>query len=56
MSHVAAEKTAAIIAEPIQGEGGFITPPPEYFPRLREICDKYGIHLIIDGSLQELRG
>ncbi|HIJ88444.1 MAG TPA: 4-aminobutyrate--2-oxoglutarate transaminase [Desulfuromonadales bacterium] len=48
ISHVAAEKTAAIIAEPIQGEGGFITPPPEYFPRLREICDKQGILLIID--------
>jgi 4-aminobutyrate aminotransferase/(S)-3-amino-2-methylpropionate transaminase len=48
ITHVAAEKTAAIIAEPIQGEGGFITPPAEYFPRLREICDKYGILLIID--------
>jgi 4-aminobutyrate aminotransferase/(S)-3-amino-2-methylpropionate transaminase len=48
ISHVAAEKTAAIIAEPIQGEGGFITPPPEYFPRLREICVTHGIQLIID--------
>lgn len=48
ITNVAAEKTAAIIAEPIQGEGGFITPPPEYFPRLREICDKHGILLIID--------
>jgi 4-aminobutyrate aminotransferase/(S)-3-amino-2-methylpropionate transaminase len=48
ITHVAPEKTAAIIAEPIQGEGGFITPPAEYFPRLREICDKYGILLIID--------
>ncbi|MDD2850661.1 MAG: 4-aminobutyrate--2-oxoglutarate transaminase [Desulfuromonadaceae bacterium] len=48
ITHVAAEKTAAIIAEPIQGEGGFITPPAEYFPRLREICDKHEILLIID--------
>jgi 4-aminobutyrate aminotransferase/(S)-3-amino-2-methylpropionate transaminase len=48
ITHVAAEKTAAIIAEPIQGEGGFVTPPPDYFPRVREICDKYGILLIID--------
>jgi len=48
ITHVAAEKTAAVIAEPIQGEGGFITPPAEYFPRLREICSKHGILLIID--------
>ncbi len=48
ISHVAAEQTAAIIAEPVQGEGGFATPPPEYFPRLKAICDKYGIALIID--------
>lgn len=47
-SHVAPESTAAVIAEPIQGEGGFITPPPEYFPRLHEICRKYGILLIMD--------
>jgi 4-aminobutyrate aminotransferase/(S)-3-amino-2-methylpropionate transaminase len=48
ITHVAAEKTAAIIAEPIQGEGGFVSPPPEYFPKLRQICDKHGILLIID--------
>ena len=48
ITNVAAESTAAVIAEPIQGEGGFITPPPEYFPRLHEICKKYGIALIID--------
>jgi 4-aminobutyrate aminotransferase/(S)-3-amino-2-methylpropionate transaminase len=48
VTHVAPESTAAVIAEPIQGEGGFITPPPEYFPKLRQICDKYDIALIID--------
>ncbi len=48
ISHVAAESTAAVIAEPIQGEGGFVTPPPEYFPKLAAICKKYGIALIID--------
>ncbi len=48
VNHVAAESVAAMIAEPIQGEGGFITPPPEYFPMLRKICDKYGVALIID--------
>jgi 4-aminobutyrate aminotransferase/(S)-3-amino-2-methylpropionate transaminase len=48
ISHVAPEATAAVIAEPIQGEGGFITPPPEYFSKLGDICRKYGILLIID--------
>jgi 4-aminobutyrate aminotransferase/(S)-3-amino-2-methylpropionate transaminase len=48
INHVAAEQTAAVIAEPIQGEGGFVTPPPEYFPKLKAICEKYGIVLIID--------
>ncbi len=47
-AHVAAESTAAVIAEPIQGEGGFVTPPPEYFPKLQKVCQKYGIALIID--------
>jgi 4-aminobutyrate aminotransferase / (S)-3-amino-2-methylpropionate transaminase / 5-aminovalerate transaminase len=48
ITNVAAESTAAVIAEPIQGEGGFITPPPEYFPKLDNICKKHGIALIID--------
>ena len=48
VTHVAAEQTAAVIAEPIQGEGGFITPPPEYFPKLKAICEKYGIAFIAD--------
>ncbi len=47
-SYVAAESTAAVIAEPIQGECGFVTPPPEYFPKLKKICEKYDIALIID--------
>ena len=46
--YVAPETTAAIIAEPVQGEGGFICPPPEYFPKLKGICEKYGILLIAD--------
>ncbi|MGA7145760.1 MAG: 4-aminobutyrate--2-oxoglutarate transaminase [Desulfobacterales bacterium] len=48
ISHVAAEKTAAVIAEPIMGEGGFITPPPEYFPKLVNICRDHGILFIAD--------
>jgi 4-aminobutyrate aminotransferase/(S)-3-amino-2-methylpropionate transaminase len=48
ISNVAAESTAAVIVEPIQGEGGFITPPPEYFAKLQGICQKYEIALIVD--------
>jgi 4-aminobutyrate aminotransferase/(S)-3-amino-2-methylpropionate transaminase len=47
-NNVAAEQTAAIIVEPIQGEGGFITPPDEYFGKLHAICKKHGILLIVD--------
>ncbi len=39
---------AAFIAEPIQGNGGIITPPDDYFKVVREILDRYGILLIID--------
>ncbi|MBI3326856.1 MAG: acetyl ornithine aminotransferase family protein [Nitrospinae bacterium] len=42
------EEVAAILIEPIQGEGGYIVPPDSFFPRLREVCDKYGILLIAD--------
>jgi 4-aminobutyrate aminotransferase/(S)-3-amino-2-methylpropionate transaminase len=48
IGHVAAEQTAALIVEPIQGEGGFVTPPQEYFAKLHSICQKHGILLIID--------
>ncbi len=48
MSHVTAEDVAAVIAEPVQGEGGFVAPPPEYFPKLKAICEKHGILFIAD--------
>jgi 4-aminobutyrate aminotransferase/(S)-3-amino-2-methylpropionate transaminase len=48
IGHVAAENTAAVIVEPVMGEGGFITPPPEYFPRLAAICKEHGIVFICD--------
>lgn len=48
ITHLAPEVTAAVIVEPIQGEGGFITPPPEYFPKLKRICDDNGILFIAD--------
>lgn len=41
-------QTAAFIAEPIQGNGGIITPPPGYFKRVKEILERYNILLIID--------
>jgi 4-aminobutyrate aminotransferase-like enzyme len=42
------EKIAALIAEPIQGNGGIITPPKWYFKELKTILEKHGILLIID--------
>jgi 4-aminobutyrate aminotransferase/(S)-3-amino-2-methylpropionate transaminase len=48
IGHVSAETVAAVIAEPIQGEGGFITPPVEYFKKLKGICEKHGILFIMD--------
>jgi 4-aminobutyrate aminotransferase len=39
---------AAFVAEPIQGVGGFIAPPPDYFVRVKEILDRYGIPFISD--------
>jgi len=47
-THVAPEQTAAIIAEPVQGEGGFIAPPPEFFPKIKKICDENEILFIAD--------
>ncbi|MFX1325751.1 MAG: 4-aminobutyrate--2-oxoglutarate transaminase [Promethearchaeota archaeon] len=48
LDHVAPESVAAIIAEPIQGEGGFITPSQEFFPKIVEICQEHGILFIVD--------
>lgn len=45
---VAPDEVAAIVVEPIQGEGGYIVPPPEFLPRLREIADRHGILLVMD--------
>jgi 4-aminobutyrate aminotransferase len=42
------EEVAAVLVEPIQGEGGYVVPPPSFYPRLREICDRHGILLIAD--------
>src|SRR5215208_1235290 len=45
---IEAARVAAIIIEPVQGEGGFNIAPPELFRRLRELCDSKGILLIAD--------
>ncbi len=36
------------LAEPVQGSGGVIVPQDDYFPRIREICDKYEVLLVAD--------
>jgi 4-aminobutyrate aminotransferase/(S)-3-amino-2-methylpropionate transaminase len=48
LEEVDPSEVAAIIIEPIQGEGGFVVPPDEYVVKLREICDEHGILLIAD--------
>ena len=42
------EEVAAILVEPVQGEGGYIVPPAGFLPALREICDQHNILLILD--------
>jgi 4-aminobutyrate aminotransferase len=48
---VAPEEVAAIFVEPVQGEGGYIVPPPGWLARLRALCDRYGI-LMVDDEVQ----
>ena len=43
-----ADEFAAVIVEPIQGEGGYVVPEDDFLPRLRELCDRHGILLIAD--------
>ena len=47
-SNLPPQEVAAILIEPIQGEGGYIVPPDEFLPGLRELCDRYDILLIAD--------
>ncbi len=42
------ERIAALIIEPVQGEGGFYIAPPEFLRRLRDLCDTHGIVFIVD--------
>jgi putrescine---pyruvate transaminase len=42
------DNVAFFIAEPVMGAGGVIPAPPEYFPRIRQICDRYDVLMVID--------
>jgi 4-aminobutyrate aminotransferase/(S)-3-amino-2-methylpropionate transaminase len=48
VTQVAAESVAAIVIEPVQGEGGFVVAPREYLQGVRRICDEHGIVLVVD--------
>ncbi|MFY9753517.1 MAG: aminotransferase class III-fold pyridoxal phosphate-dependent enzyme, partial [Candidatus Acidiferrales bacterium] len=45
---VAAEAVAAVVVEPVLGEGGFVAPPPEFFPIIQDICRRHKIVFIAD--------
>ena len=45
---VPADEVAAVVVEPVQGEGGYVIPDADFLPRLRRICDEHGILLIAD--------
>jgi 4-aminobutyrate aminotransferase / (S)-3-amino-2-methylpropionate transaminase / 5-aminovalerate transaminase len=47
-TQVAREQVAAIVLEPVQGEGGFVVPPAEFVRGVREICDREGIVMVVD--------
>ena len=47
-SNIPPTEVAAILVEPILGEGGYIVPPDSFLPGLRELCDRHGILLIFD--------
>ena len=47
-TEVPAEDVAAVIVEPVQGEGGFVVPPANFLPRVQEICRRHGIVFIVD--------
>src|SRR5438309_8266924 len=48
ITQVAAETVAAIVIEPVLGEGGFVVSPPEYLEGVRRICDDNGIVMVVD--------
>jgi 4-aminobutyrate aminotransferase len=55
MKYHPGEDTAAMFIEPVQGEGGYVIPPDDYFKRLKKILDNYGI-LLVDDEVQSGMG
>src|SRR5436853_406098 len=48
ITQIAAETVAAIVIEPVQGEGGFLVAPPEFLQGVRRLCDEHGIVMVVD--------
>ncbi len=48
ITQVAAEQVAAIVIEPVQGEGGFVVAPRDFMTGIRRICDEHGIVMVVD--------
>jgi 4-aminobutyrate aminotransferase/(S)-3-amino-2-methylpropionate transaminase len=48
LTQIAAETVAAIVIEPVLGEGGFVPAPPEFLQGVRRICDEHGIVMVVD--------
>jgi 4-aminobutyrate aminotransferase/(S)-3-amino-2-methylpropionate transaminase len=48
VTHVAAETVAAIVIEPVQGEGGFVVAPSAFMEGVRRLCDEHGIVMVVD--------
>lgn len=47
-THVAAEEVAAVVVEPVLGEGGFVVPPVEFLTGLQDVCRRHGIVFVVD--------
>jgi len=48
LTQVAPENVAAVVIEPVLGEGGFVVAPPEFLQGVRKLCDEHGIVLVVD--------
>ncbi|HTT74034.1 MAG TPA: aspartate aminotransferase family protein [Thermoplasmata archaeon] len=46
--HSGVDAISSIVVEPVLGEGGYVVPPPDFLPSLREFCDRHGILLVVD--------